>query len=314
MIDSEALVKALGLRVHRMTDTEINCFCPLHKDGKERNPSFSISRKKEFFNCLACGGGSIAWLVHKITGRTVAESVEYLVQFGGTKLRKTGFKEYEDRFHQEVSIVPESILAPFVRVPRMVAIRLGFLPTLLHKEGVLFDKYEDRVIFVARDTDGHIRGVVGRSMHGEEPKYLFYAGSRRRSVLGIDTCGQSSRLIVVEGPRDWLRLRHYGFKNSVALLGCHASEEQAAIISGQAKLVVALLDNDSAGRHGTEKLQERFEDCPVRGVDWKKSDPKDPGDIRDAKRLRELTSVSLLQVKRRRFHVPVQAQEEKEYV
>ncbi len=56
--------------------------CPFfHRDRKEKNPSFRIIRRKQFFVCHGCGRtGDVFEFIMKMEGLNFLESVEFLAK------------------------------------------------------------------------------------------------------------------------------------------------------------------------------------------------------------------------------------------
>lgn len=79
----------------------------------------------------------------------------------------------------------------------------------------------------------------------EFPRNLFVYGLSEALDTAIDL-----PLIVVEGPFKVFHLFQSGYPNTVATLGAHLSEEQAALLLGTGRRIVLFFDGDEAGYKG----------------------------------------------------------------
>lgn len=93
-------------------------------------------------------------------------------------------------------------------------------------------------------------------------------------------------MILCEGSLDALWLHQMGLTNSLALLGSKITNEQVAIIESlEPDLIINMLDNDEAGKEGTQLLIKKMKRIfPIYKVDFpeNKKDPRDctPAEIR----------------------------------
>lgn len=129
------------------------------------------------------------------------------------------------------------------------------------------------IIFPILDN-GEFKGWVGRTTNRyveKKRKYLYNEGFRKRDTL----CGnyeQNKIVFICEGFMDYLSLRTRGhIKNVVAILGWHISDEQVEKLKNKGvKTVVSALDNDKAGKKGTNYLKHFFNVIPFQYPDGKK--------------------------------------------
>lgn len=132
------------------------------------------------------------------------------------------------------------------------------------------------VIFPMIDM-GEFKGWVCRTNNKRteaKRKYLYNEGFSRRNTL-VGNYG-SEVVVVVEGYMDWLKMRQYGVKNVVAILGWKATDQQIKKLkSAGVKCIISALDNDLCGKKGTAYLEGYFKVIPFqypRAV-------KDPGEM-----------------------------------
>ena len=106
-------------------------------------------------------------------------------------------------------------------------------------------------------------------------KYLYNEGFSRATTL----CGRYSKgkvVVICEGFMDMLKLRLFGLKNVIAILGWKITSEQIAKLKAKGIThVISALDTDECGRKGTAYLKNFFVVTPFqfpKGI-------KDPGEL-----------------------------------
>lgn len=79
-------------------------------------------------------------------------------------------------------------------------------------------------------------------------------------LFGYDDCVKGANfLIIVEGPREVMKLWQEGFTNAVAILGSHLSGEQEKMITSLGpKKIVLMFDGDDAGVDTTTKVGKKL--------------------------------------------------------
>jgi DNA primase len=119
-----------------------------------------------------------------------------------------------------------------------------------------YDRFRDRLMFPIRDARGRVIAFGGRVIDQGEPKYLnspetalFHKG---RELYGLYETRRArtnlSRLIVVEGYMDTVRLHQAGVDSAVATLGTATTAEHFRRIFRLVPAVVFAFDGDRAGR------------------------------------------------------------------
>lgn len=143
----------------------------------------------------------------------------------------------------------------------------GFYPEELSRAGLAtiyldgrcFDKFRGRIMFPICDERGRIVGFGGRSLEGEEPKYLnspeTLVFSKKRVLFGLDKAlsyaKSTGSLVLVEGYMDMIKLFQAGIRNVVASLGTSLTEAQANLIARLVDKVFIAYDADVAGESAT---------------------------------------------------------------
>jgi len=129
----------------------------------------------------------------------------------------------------------------------------------LSLDGRYYDKFRGRIIFPIADERGRILGFGGRSLEGEEPKYLnspeTAVFSKRKVLFGIDKSlnyiKAEDSIVLVEGYMDMIKLFQAGVRFVVASLGTSLTEAQANLIARYASKVFIAYDADAAGESAT---------------------------------------------------------------
>ena len=119
-----------------------------------------------------------------------------------------------------------------------------------------YDRFRDRVMFPIRDARGRTIGFGGRVLDRGEPKYLnspegelFHKG---RELYGLYEARRNSRtltrLLIVEGYMDVVRLHQAGITYAVATLGTATTSEHLTRLLKICNELVFCFDGDRAGR------------------------------------------------------------------
>lgn len=123
-----------------------------------------------------------------------------------------------------------------------------------------YDFFRNRLMFPIKDEQGKVRGFGGRTLDGDERKYVnspelvgFY--EKRQILYGLDRArkARSKRLVVVEGYMDVVIPHQVGQTEFVAALGTAFTIEQAKLAKRYVDEVVLLFDGDEAGAAATLK-------------------------------------------------------------
>ena len=127
------------------------------------------------------------------------------------------------------------------------------------KNGRVYDRFRNRLMFPIIDVRGNVVGFGGRVLDDSKPKYLnsndTIIFNKRKNLFGLNLAKKSKAgsLILVEGNIDVVALHQYGFDNAVASLGTSLTDEQAALLSRYCDQVVLLYDGDAAGQKATAR-------------------------------------------------------------
>lgn len=123
------------------------------------------------------------------------------------------------------------------------------------------DRFRNRLMFPIRDALGRLIGFGGRTLGGDDAKYVNSAETplyRKASVLygfslAKDAIRERKRAVLVEGYFDVLACHRVGITEAVAACGTSLTEEHARLLKRHADIVVLCLDQDAAGRAAAER-------------------------------------------------------------
>lgn len=264
--------------------------CPIHED---KDPSLSIHLTRGVWYCFGCGeGGTLRSLLIALGQPRsaidrVLEHIEPLLA-DEDKRRKRAFNKRFERADPYATPFPldELVLAAYDFLPTKL-VRDGFHPALLHNHDVGFDRKAMRITFPIHDLYGALAGISGRTVIDEEPRYKLYMGGKwgkpgdfgaafdeaypgydiekgkflwnaHRAIPLIQSMPADVPLVIVEGFKAGLWVIQAGFPTTVALMTAHLSPIQLDLIRRVQNPVVLFLDNNYAGKNGTEKAREKL--------------------------------------------------------
>ena len=266
------------------------CFCPFHKEGQERSPSFYMyigpdtdTKATGMSFCHTCDKGwSIISLLKElgVQGKKIDQYTELLParqkvdQDNPAALRRAARKLCFDNPR-----LPEEILAVYEHCPTKL-LNNGFSMEILKQHEIGFDHEKSRITFPLRDHMGWLAGISGRAHYTHDsPRYLFYAQNdlpyvdskvsgyklyKGRLVWNLHKFYPTSMvttlpyMVVVEGFKAGLWLIQNGVEYTVALMGVHMTKEQETLLLRLGCPLYVFLDNDEAGIGGTKQIIKRL--------------------------------------------------------
>lgn len=156
------------------------------------------------------------------------------------------------------------------------------LVSVSQKNGNIYDRFRNRLMFPIIDVRGNVIGFGGRVMDNSTPKYLNSPETeifnKRRNLFGLNLAKKSKLgyLILVEGYMDAVALHQYGFDCAVASLGTSLTEEHAALLARYTENVVLIYDGDEAGQNATKRAIPMLEKVGLHVKVLQMRDAKDP--------------------------------------
>ena len=156
------------------------------------------------------------------------------------------------------------------------------LVSVSQKNGKIYDRFRNRLMFPIIDVRGNVIGFGGRVMDDSTPKYLnspeTIIFNKRKNLFALNLAKKSKLgfLILVEGYMDAVALHQYGFDCAVASLGTSLTEEHATLLSRYTEQVVLIYDGDQAGQNATQRAIPMLEKAGLQVKVLKMRDAKDP--------------------------------------
>ena len=153
------------------------------------------------------------------------------------------------------------------------------------KNGRIYDRFRNRLMFPIIDIRGNVIGFGGRVLDDSKPKYLNTSETlifnKRKNLFGLNFAKKSKLgyIILVEGNVDVITLHQYGFDNAVASLGTSLTEEHAALLSRYTEQVVLTYDGDEAGQRAAKRAIPMLEKVGIQVKVLKMRDAKDPDEF-----------------------------------
>ena len=158
------------------------------------------------------------------------------------------------------------------------------LVTVSQKNGNLFDRFRDRLMFPIIDVRGNVIGFGGRIMKKDDnaakylnsPETLIF--NKRKNLFGLNVAKKTKLpyMILVEGYMDAIALHQYGFDCAVASLGTSLTEEHAVLLSRYTENVVLIYDGDEAGQRAAQRAIPMLEKAGLTIKVLQLKDAKDP--------------------------------------
>ena len=118
------------------------------------------------------------------------------------------------------------------------------------------EHFEGCVTVPIFDEQGNVCGIYGRRVTDGEPPHLYLPGPHR-GVWNGGSAKTNQVLLITEAILDGLALWQAGFRNVIAIYGTNGwtPDHEALFKTNPIREVFLCLDNDEAGRTGTERLK-----------------------------------------------------------
>ena len=156
---------------------------------------------------------------------------------------------------------------------------------VLSKEGRVYDRFRNRVMFPIIDLRGDVIGFGGRMLDDSTPKYLnspdtpIFNKGRNLFALNIAKKTRLGRIILTEGYMDTLSLHQAGFDCAVASLGTALTGDHAQLLARYTKEVVIAYDGDGAGVSAAQRAIGLLEKTGMKVRVLRMKGAKDPDEF-----------------------------------
>lgn len=263
--------------------------CPFHD---EKTPSFFIDPIKKFYFCQGCKqSGNVIGYIREFNKVSFPDAIKLLCHKLGVpnpyqskidikKNPYTLLDKVSKYFENQLMKSPEALAYLQSRninldIAKKFGIgyaddkwqgivnafkehneRLIMLGVLAEKNGTVYDRYRNRIIFPIRDAQSRIRSFSSRIISTPDKcKYLNGPDSeiftKSKAFYGLSeslfSIKKEDTIIVVEGFIDTIQLHSYGYNNVVACMGTAISFDQVQSLFRRVNNLVFVFDGDQAG-------------------------------------------------------------------
>ena len=153
------------------------------------------------------------------------------------------------------------------------------------KNGRIYDRFRNRLMFPIIDVRGNVVGFGGRVIGQGEPKYLnsneTLIFNKRKNLFGLNFAKKTKEksIILVEGNIDVVTLHQFGFDNAVASLGTSLTEDQVTLLTRYTEEVILTYDGDEAGQRAAKRAIPMLEKAGIKVKVLQVKDAKDPDEF-----------------------------------
>ncbi len=222
-----------------------------------------LSRREEIYKILRI---SKDWFKSQLNNSLGKEAKHYL-----TSQRNLNTKNINDF---ELGYAPNSwndlfnYLSKVEKFPLKLILSAGLVVSKENSDNV-YDRFRNRLIVPIFDMQGRVVAFGGRSLDGQEPKYLNSPESevfeKGKMLFAFDKASSNIRkrdkALVVEGYFDVISLHSKGITNSVASLGTALNKFQISQLCRctDSKNIIINFDSDNAGKLATKRVINEVE-------------------------------------------------------
>ena len=222
-----------------------------------------LSRREELYKILRV---TKEWFKSQLNNTLGKEAHHYL-----TSQRNLNIKNINDF---ELGYAPNSwndlfnYLSKVEKFPLNLILSAGLVVSKDNTDKV-YDRFRNRLIVPIFDMQGRVVAFGGRSLDGQEPKYLNSPESevfeKGKMLFAFDKASSNIRkrdkAVVVEGYFDVISLHSKGITNSVASLGTALNKYQISQLCRctDSKNIIINFDSDNAGRLATKRVINEVE-------------------------------------------------------
>tara|TARA_R100000781_G_scaffold113428_1_gene81903 strand:+ start:2747 stop:3613 length:867 start_codon:yes stop_codon:yes gene_type:complete len=237
------------------TEDEFSIHCPFHDD---RRASCAVNVEKGVWNCFAgCGQGGLNSFIWRISGKPWNE-IQVEIQETDLDFSIGEFDLGIKTPDEEDTFQPTYEGLVDINDNHWIYQR-GFTKEILKTWGCKQNAYGDFVLPVENE-ESETLGWITRRLE-LTPKYLFSKGFRKsKALFGLNHLMDKDVIFICEGALDAIWLHQNGY-NGLGILGATISKNQIELLKKlKPQEVVLCLDNDEAGKKGTEKATFDLED------------------------------------------------------
>ena len=218
--------------------------------GRARSDPRTAERKRVRDDCLAMHELAERYFRHVLASPEGAKARTYLD-------KRQVSAEMRERFALGMSPAGWHGLEGVLRT-KSFSPDAGVMAGLLSpgKDGKVWDRFRDRLMFPIRDGGGRVIAFGGRTMGDDDPKYLNSAETpiytKGQHLYGLfearQAIAKTRRALLTEGYLDVITLHQFGYGDACGVLGTAMTGEQARRLTGFSPKVDLVFDGDPPGR------------------------------------------------------------------
>ena len=222
-----------------------------------------LSRKEELYKILRI---SKNWFKSQLNNSLGNEAMQYLIS--KRNLNNKIINDFELGFAPNSWNDLFNYLSKVEKFPLDVILRSGLAISKDNSDKV-YDRFRNRLIVPILDMQGRVVAFGGRSLDGQEPKYLNSPESevfeKGKMLFAFEKASnnirKSDKALIVEGYFDVISLHSKGITNSVASLGTALNKFQISQLCRftDSKNIILNFDSDNAGILATKRVIKEVE-------------------------------------------------------
>lgn len=288
----QGVLEELGVRITRVTDSEIQAYCPVHhlKEGTEQHqPKWYMNAETGAWICFTCGQrGSLPYLVEALGGDS--KTIGQLLR-GSISTTVTRWVTDKDGEEVDERILVDPVLFDANPRPSMKSLdNKDIDPGVCARYNARWDAKGKCWLLPIYTFDNQLAGWQEKSKgyFMNVPKEV----KKSESLFGWHTY-RGGQLVVVESPLDAMRFASYEIP-AVATYGSFISDPQLAHLRSADKLVLAF-DNDDAGDHARDQVAKALHNHKhLRVFRYpRRSRGKDPGELTPSQLIEGVTAARI---------------------
>ncbi len=217
-----------------------------------------LSRKEELYKILRVTKN---WFKSQLNNSSGAAAMNYLISHRNLN------NKIIDNF--ELGFAPNSWNDLFIYLTKVEKFPISLilasgLAISKDNSDKIYDRFRNRLIVPIHDMQGRVVAFGGRSLDGQEPKYLNSPESeifeKGKMLFAFEKASSNIRkrdkAIIVEGYFDVISLHSKGITNSVASLGTALNKYQISQLCRctDNKNIILNFDSDNAGKLATKRV------------------------------------------------------------
>lgn len=327
------IVEVVGTYVElRRAGVNYIACCPFHN---EKTPSFVVSPQKGYYKCYGCGvgGDSISFIMAKehvefyeaveklasLYSFTLDYDKQHTTQYDYNNLLDEIVKYYRENLNtndkiltylQERGITSSMIekfnigyigdnksFIAFLNKNNFPLDKLLELGLIGKKTKEYYSKFFQRIMFPIQSPNGKFIGFGGRTLSGENAKYINSSQShifnKSQILYGYNLAKENifkkKQIIITEGYIDTIMMHQAGFNNAVATLGTALTKEHLPLLNKGEIDIILCYDGDKAGINAALKASHLLLNKNGGVVIFK--DNQDPADMIKDGKIQELINL-----------------------